>query len=589
MSISVLMVVPHEGLRNMVRETVPPSEEADMQILVLSSGAGRIDQSIAAGKYDAVIACGCHLFLPASVGQIPVIETGISSFDMLRAILLAQFSGKNMAVVGLPDITSPAHSVMGLFQSRYDVFSLGSREETGAVLGSLKEKGYSLILGDTETAERAKALGFDSIAILPGKETITQAFSRAVELVRSTKAVHQRNDLLTHLMTDTGMSVMAFSEMDKPLFSSGEALQYPALVQRLYAQDLWGMPENEPRLLTMGDRRWLVTRKGITQDAQRVIAFSLVPFPALPVGTQKGITISTDLESEHVATETYMEHSRTMAPVLNMAKRFSKFNFPVVLIGERGVGKDTLAYIMRNYSKQKFAATIMIDSVLISEAQWMELLNDVKGILFQQNVLFYYRNFGLLSPFIQEKIVKHVTRMKTQDKSFHIISIDSDSNMQETDCLLPTVLNTLQCNTLLVPSLRARTDDIPSMITLYMNQLNYQVGSQVAVFEPGAVALMQKFSWPGNLYQFKRIITELVTMTDSSVITEANVQMALQQETNSAALSGSSMFLNTDGTLEEIEKRILHHILKEEKMNQTKAAARLGINRVTLWRKIKED
>ena len=45
--------------------------------------------------------------------------------------------------------------------------------------------------------------------------------------------------------------------------------------------------------------------------------------------------------------------------------------------------------------------------------------------------------------------------------------------------------------------------------------------------------------------------------------------------------------INISGSLEDIEKRIIHYVLKEEGMNQTKAAARLGISRATLWRKLK--
>ena len=42
------------------------------------------------------------------------------------------------------------------------------------------------------------------------------------------------------------------------------------------------------------------------------------------------------------------------------------------------------------------------------------------------------------------------------------------------------------------------------------------------------------------------------------------------------------------GTLDEIEKRIIDAIMEEEQFNQTKVAERLGINRSTLWRKLKQ-
>ncbi|WJH31957.1 winged helix-turn-helix transcriptional regulator [Paenibacillus sp. CC-CFT742] len=46
--------------------------------------------------------------------------------------------------------------------------------------------------------------------------------------------------------------------------------------------------------------------------------------------------------------------------------------------------------------------------------------------------------------------------------------------------------------------------------------------------------------------------------------------------------------MRLNGTLKEIEKEIIQHVLQEENNNQSKAADRLGINRATLWRKLKE-
>ena len=54
-------------------------------------------------------------------------------------------------------------------------------------------------------------------------------------------------------------------------------------------------------------------------------------------------------------------------------------------------------------------------------------------------------------------------------------------------------------------------------------------------------------------------------------------------------ISGASTLMNMNGTLADIEKRVIRHVLTEENMNQTRAAARLGLSRVTLWRKIRED
>ena len=57
--------------------------------------------------------------------------------------------------------------------------------------------------------------------------------------------------------------------------------------------------------------------------------------------------------------------------------------------------------------------------------------------------------------------------------------------------------------------LRERTEDIPGIATLYISQINNELGKQIVGFEPEAMALMKQYSWRENLSQFKRISVNL--------------------------------------------------------------------------------
>lgn len=56
-----------------------------------------------------------------------------------------------------------------------------------------------------------------------------------------------------------------------------------------------------------------------------------------------------------------------------------------------------------------------------------------------------------------------------------------------------------------------------------------------------------------------------------------------------SASNNSVKPLAMEGTLKEIEKQVIQQVLTEENQNQTKAAKRLGINRSTLWRKLRDE
>lgn len=134
--------------------------------------------------------------------------------------------------------------------------------------------------------------------------------------------------------------------------------------------------------------------------------------------------------------------------------------------------------------------------------------------------------------------------------------------------------------------LRERTEDIPGIATLYISQINNELGKQIVGFEPEAMALMKQYSWRENLSQFKRIIRELVLQTESYYIPTHLVQHLLKQEQPAHPHSGSGdpETLNLNQTLDLINYDIVRIVLEQENGNRSRAASRLGISRSTLWR-----
>ena len=110
-----------------------------------------------------------------------------------------------------------------------------------------------------------------------------------------------------------------------------------------------------------------------------------------------------------------------------------------------------------------------------------------------------------------------------------------------------------------------------------------QLAREIVGLEPEAVSLLKDYSWPGNYNQFKRIMTELFAITDTSYIKAASVSRLLLREQPAASTGGGIPF-DLNRTLEEINLDIVRRVLAEEKGNQSQAAKRLGISRTTLWR-----
>lgn len=152
--------------------------------------------------------------------------------------------------------------------------------------------------------------------------------------------------------------------------------------------------------------------------------------------------------------------------------------------------------------------------------------------------------------------------------------------------LLYFIKNKLAALPLTVPSLNERKEDLPNLISLYLNELNLIYDKQIVGLEDEAMGLIQDFNWEGNIDQLKRVMRQLIILTDNSHIKYDTVKQVLNNE--NLRLETSTVYnINLNNTLDQITKDIINIVMKEENYNQSKTAKRLGISRSTLWRKIK--
>ena len=121
------------------------------------------------------------------------------------------------------------------------------------------------------------------------------------------------------------------------------------------------------------------------------------------------------------------------------------------------------------------------------------------------------------------------------------------------------------------------------MASVFINEQNLRYGKQVVGLRQEAKEYLEQGNWPGNINQLKQTINNGVLFSNGYYLEIEDVAEVMQGEP-----AGVTSDLTLTGTLDEIEKSIIQKVWLEEGKNQTKTAERLGINRTTLWRKLKE-
>ena len=139
-----------------------------------------------------------------------------------------------------------------------------------------------------------------------------------------------------------------------------------------------------------------------------------------------------------------------------------------------------------------------------------------------------------------------------------------------------------------LPPLRSRSDEIPSLSSLYLNSLNLELGKQLSGFEPRAIEMLRQYPWPNNYTQFKNLLRSLATLTNGPYIRSSSVADLLSKERSlrsaPAAHPAAVVSTDTSRTLESIIGEVVQQTVAAHGGNRAAAARQLGISRTTLWR-----
>jgi DNA-binding NtrC family response regulator len=145
-------------------------------------------------------------------------------------------------------------------------------------------------------------------------------------------------------------------------------------------------------------------------------------------------------------------------------------------------------------------------------------------------------------------------------------------------------LNTFQIE---VPPLRKRKEDVPPLITQFVKQFAQRLGKPEPDVSPDAFQKLLDYSWPGNIRELQNAIEYAVVLARQGVIgikeLPAEIQLpAVLQQTEIGGLPRKGV-----QTLDDLERQAILQALAECRGNKKKAAELLGIQRPTLYNKMK--
>lgn len=313
--------------------------------------------------------------------------------------------------------------------------------------------------------------------------------------------------------------------------------------------------------------------------------------PKIASEKQKGYFSPPDyLEGESDAAKELYNYVRLVAPT----------NMSVLINGASGTGKEYVAQRIHQLSKRANQPFIAIDCGAIpKELAASELFGHVKGAftgaLTDKTGAFVAANggtlfldeIGNLSYEIQVQLLRALQERKVRPVGSNAeISLDIRLISATNEVLEEAIskgefredlFHRINEFTLYIPLLKDRKEDILLFANLFLDQANNELDKQLVGFDATASKMLLTYHWPGNLRQMRNIIRRATLLATGKFIT-SNEFTALEENISS---------LNMNLYNEDAEKQQIMEALQQTGNNKSRAAQLLGIDRKTLYNKLK--
>ncbi len=293
------------------------------------------------------------------------------------------------------------------------------------------------------------------------------------------------------------------------------------------------------------------------------------------------------------------EDSR-MRSLLEVAARAAASDGAVLITGERGTGKALLARAMHRFSRRGDGAFVAIDCVAtpdffgtggdgtavpVGDPQsiWRSanrgtlLLEEVQALSIESQSYLVGRlgSNGNGKPVVQV-VDNDVRLMSTAELSIDRLVDEGKLRAELAARLAVTVLD--------LPPLRERRDDIPALVTHFVQQVAAKTGRPISI-TPQAMAALQGYSWPSNVRELRQVVERAAVLSPSGKLDRSDFPVLVTA--GKAATNGANAEFALKPQVEAFEREIILRALAASGGTRREAARLLRISLRTLFYKLR--
>ena len=625
----IVFIAPNQKLcengRRMIAD-LGMDQQVDTYQASLSEGVAIARRAEAEGV-DAIVSRGGTAEMIKKSGiRTPVIEIPITAPDLVQALIDAKrITGREnprIAVLAFENMMYDIELFSRLLDLHLMIYELGTGEDIPDAVRRAAADSVDVVVGGNMTARLAAASGLHTLILTSGDAALRGAFQEA-EKVAAARMLEKEKTQQFQVLVDYSMEGIIGVDRDNIVRVFNPAA---AKILRMSASSAIGRDIREilPAHYVDGCMQQGREYRGdILLLNQINVLLNLAPIKVADEITGAIITFQeasriVEME-EKIRKELYTKGlvaqyrfdsilgvSQEIAEIKRIAQEFSQIDATVLISGASGTGKELFAQSMHNSSLRKKGPFVAVNCAsLPANLMESELFGYVEGAFTGANRkgkpgLFELAHIGTifldeisemdkfgqsrLLRVLQERQVRRLGDDKNIPVDVRIIAASNRnlSRLVREGNFREDLFYRLNVLTLNLPILKERQGDIRHLAEYFLAEMCKKMGRNLSLDEE-SLRLLQDYSWPGNVRELKNFVERLAIMARGPFITPNAIAAMFQNR--EFEMGRQAPLVEPSGSSDE--RRAILSVLRSVNFNQTKAAAAMGIDRSTLYRKMK--
>lgn len=585
----MLIVSPYEGMQIYAEQICKEIQENYAHVHFFFALFDRheneleLEKIINKRKYDLIVSRGGTAALVREKAQsnVKVIDVGISQYDILQIVHSASRL-RDLVFVGFPELTKMVEKIMNEFQISIPTYTIQSNTNLATLLAKAKKNSYKSIICDATVEAYAKEYNLNTVFLVSSRETIRTCIVQACKILDAKHEASTKLQMYAHFLNATNSFFVLLDPKNNVLEMSSKIKQDSGLLAKT--------------------KRAFTQQKAHFTYKNDYYEVKLSKFNGFSFLALNKIKTWYETNKEHPAVEYIEENEKSEmfedihriaygSAFFNELKSYSQDSIPILLIGEKGLGKNYFALQIskqRYYKKNKAVLLDFSDQILFKK-----LISEENSVFYDTDNVLVLHNFNKLPFSTQKEFLNfsNTTKLTRRNKLVFVFEQSIEVGVKKELHQLIEQIHILPIE----PLRNIIGESIALIATKLLNNYVKHNAKTITGISDLAFDFILNQQWEENFVQFIDALDTAIASTNNAEIGILDLQegLAHSRKTNYLYTHPSSekqvqtnqLSLNT---LREQTRQIILNTLFQNNGNKAKTARQLQISRATLWRYLKE-